>query len=100
MIQMLLLRLLTVLAMLAAAVAWPQEPPDSGRGKLLYDTLCSGCHYERVHERDPAKSGVRSYAALRAEVARWAGQTGKPISAPDQADIAEYLNRSHYRLEE
>ena len=92
-------RRLVLLAILAAAPAVGQQPPDASRGRLLYETLCNGCHSERVHTRDPAKSGVRSRSQLSAEVARWAAQTGKPIGAPDQADIAEYLNRSHYRLE-
>ena len=31
-----------------ASAAWAQ---DVERGRLLYETHCGGCHYERVHER-------------------------------------------------
>jgi hypothetical protein len=36
---------------------------------------------------------------LRVEVANRAAQTGKPFTMEDLDDIAEYLNRNHYRFE-
>jgi mono/diheme cytochrome c family protein len=87
-------RLLLVLAL----VSLPAAAQDPARGKLLYDLHCGGCHYERVHERDPSRSVVHSLADLRNQVARRAAQTGRQFTLEDLGDIAEYLNRSHYRL--
>ena len=71
---------------------------DAARGRELYETHCLGCHYERIHKRDPARSLVHTLAQLRVEVARRAQQTGRRFSPDDVDDIAEYLNQSHYRL--
>jgi mono/diheme cytochrome c family protein len=75
--------------------AWAQ---DAQRGKVLYDTHCIACHYERIHSRDPSKSLVKSVAQLRVEVVNRAALTGQRFTIEDLDDIAEYLNRSHYRL--
>jgi len=88
-------------AMLAAAAltvpAWGQ---DAERGKQLYETHCGGCHYERVHQRARERSLVKSLAGLRVEVVRRAQQTKRPFTIEDLDDTAEYLNRSHYRLQD
>ncbi len=76
--------------------AWAQ---DAQRGKLLYETHCLACHYERIHNREPSRSLVRTIAQLRLEVARRAANTGQRFTIEDLDDIAEYLNRTHYRLE-
>lgn len=81
-----------------ALIALPAAAQDPERGKLLYETHCGGCHYERVHERDRGRSSVATLADLRDEVARRAAQTGRPFTLEDLEDVAEYLNRSHYRL--
>jgi mono/diheme cytochrome c family protein len=86
------------LAFLLACVCLPAAAQDAARGKLLYETHCGGCHYERVHQRDRAKSRVKTLADLRDEVVHRAGQTGRPFSLEDLGDVAEYLNRAHYRL--
>jgi mono/diheme cytochrome c family protein len=83
--------------LLAAAPAWPQ---DAKRGEELYQTHCLSCHYERIHKRDPSRSLIRSPAQLRVQVALRAAQTGRPFTVEDLDDIAEYLNRSHYRLQD
>ena len=75
--------------------AWAQ---DAQRGKALYDTHCVACHYERIHKRDPSRSLIRSIAQLRVEVVQRAALTGQSFTTEDLDDIAEYLNRSHYRL--
>jgi hypothetical protein len=41
---------------------------------------------------------VQTLADLRDEVARRAAQTGRPFTLEDLADIAEYLNQTHYRF--
>ena len=80
---------------MAALPAWAQ---DAQRGRELYETHCLGCHYERIHKRDASRSLIRTLAQLRVEVAKWAAQTGRPFTVEDLDDIAEYLNRSHYRM--
>lgn len=90
-------RILAVIAL--AGVATPVAAQDEARGKLLYETHCTSCHYERVHKREQAKSLVRTLAELRVEVARRAADTRRPFTLEDLDDIAEYLNRSYYRLE-
>ena len=57
-----------------------------------------GCHYERLHERPRERSIVHSMAELRSQVAQRAALTGRPFTLEDIDDIAEYLNRSHYRF--
>jgi mono/diheme cytochrome c family protein len=89
---------LAVACALLALGASQGRAQDAERGRALYETHCLSCHYERIHNRDPARSLVRTMSDLRAEVARWAGQTGRPFTLQDLDDIAEYLNRTHYRL--
>jgi mono/diheme cytochrome c family protein len=81
-----------------AFVSLPAAAQDAERGKLVYETQCGGCHYERVHQRDRSRSSVATLADLRDEVVLRAGQTGRPFTLEDLEDVAEYLNRSYYRL--
>jgi mono/diheme cytochrome c family protein len=76
----------------------PAAAQDPERGKQLYETHCGGCHYERVHQRARERSLVKSHAELRVEVVRRAQQTGRSFTLEDLDDLAEYLNRSHYRF--
>jgi hypothetical protein len=78
-----------------ASAAWGQ---DAERGRVLYETFCHTCHYERVHERPPGRSIVKSQAELRVQVARWAERTRMRFTPQDVDDVAEYLNQSHYKL--
>ena len=86
------------LCLALAFTSLPAAAQDPNRGKLVYETQCGGCHYERVHERERSKSRVRSLADLRDQVVLRAGQTGRPFTLEDLEDVAEYLNRSYYRL--
>ena len=88
--------LILLAAALAAALATAQ---DAERGRLLYEAHCLTCHYERIHKRDPGRSTIRSHTALRVEVGRWAAQVRRPLTIQELDEIAEYLNRSHYRFE-
>ena len=81
------------LLLLCAASASAQ---DAERGKLLYETHCGACHYERVHER--LRTKVRDLADLRDEVARWAPQTRRNFTLDELEDVVQYLNQSHYRF--
>ena len=87
-----------VTGLLLAALATSAQAQDAGRGKELYQTHCLGCHYERIHKRDPSRSLVKTMAQLRLEVAQRAASTGHRFTLEDLDDITEYLNRSHYRL--
>ena len=82
--------LILILLPLAAAAQ------DSGRGRLLYETHCGTCHYERVHQR--IKSDVKDLADLRDTVARWASQTRYNFTLDELEDVVNYLNESHYRF--
>jgi mono/diheme cytochrome c family protein len=85
-------------ALLVVLPAAPALAQDARRGQALYETHCLACHYERIHKRDPARSLVRSFPQLRAEVAQRAALTGRSFTIDDLDDIAEYLNRTHYRF--
>jgi len=90
----------SILAGVALAASFSgAQAQDAGRGKLLYENNCLVCHYERIHNRDASKSLVKSYAQLRVQVAKWADQVKQPLRPEDLDDIAEYLNKSHYKLD-
>jgi len=88
---------IALLAGLALATG-PSLAQDAQRGRELYELHCLSCHYERIHKRDPSRSIVRSTTQLRVEVANRAALTRQPFTPQDLDDIAEYLNRSHYRF--
>jgi mono/diheme cytochrome c family protein len=69
---------------------------ESDRGRLLYETHCGTCHYERVHER--IRSDVKDLADLRDTVARWVKATKHPFTLDEIDAVVQYLNRSHYRF--
>jgi len=69
---------------------------DAARGRVLYDTYCGTCHYERVHDR--LKSDVKDLADLRDTVARWAPQTKRTFTLDELEGVVTYLNESHYRF--
>ena len=88
-----------LLAAMPAFVVMPARGQDAQRGQALYELHCLTCHYERIHKRDPSRSLARTITQLRLEVAQRAANTGQRFTLADLDDIAEYLNRSHYRLE-
>jgi mono/diheme cytochrome c family protein len=86
-----------ILIALAAAASLPAQAQDVERGRLLYDTHCNECHYERVHER--LRSDVKDLEDQRAVVARRALETRRrSFSADELDDVVYYLNVSHYRF--
>ena len=87
-----------ILPFLLLAWALPAAGQDAERGRVLYETFCMTCHYERVHERPRERSLVKSSTELRAQVARWAERTRMRFMPQDVDDVAEYLNRSHYKF--
>jgi mono/diheme cytochrome c family protein len=92
------MRASSLTAILVLVAAAPAHAQDAQRGKRLYDTHCLACHYERIHKRDPSRSIVKSLPGLRLEVVKRGEMTGQRFTIEDLDDIAEYLNRSHYRL--
>jgi mono/diheme cytochrome c family protein len=88
-----------LLACLLAAAAVPASAQDAERGRVLYETFCMGCHYERVHERPRERSLVKSLTDLRSQVARRSELTRMRFTPQDVDDVAEYLNRSHYKFQ-
>ncbi len=82
-----------------AALVLPAQAQDAARGQLLYETYCGVCHYERVHERDPSRSKVKTLTDLRLQVGRWAPYTRRSFTPDEIDDVAEYLNRSRYKLQ-
>ena len=83
---------LLVLAFLPLAAA----AQDAERGRLLYQTYCGGCHYERVHDR--LRTEVKDLSDLRDMVGRWAPHTKRTYTLDEREDIVQYLNESHYRF--
>ena len=82
-----------LLLWLVCVPAWGQ---DEERGRLLYETHCGGCHYERVHQR--LRSEIRDLADLRDTVAKWSAQTKHGFTLDEKEAIVQYLNRTHYRF--
>jgi hypothetical protein len=87
------MRAISLLFLLLPAAAAAQ---DAERGRLLYQTYCGGCHYERVHDR--LRSEVKDLSDLRDMVARWAPQTKRSFTLDEREEITQYLNESHYRI--
>lgn len=83
---------------ICATASLPGSAQDPQRGKALYELNCLTCHYERIHKRDPSKSLVRTQAQLRVEVANRATLTKQRFTIEDLDDIADYLDRTHYRF--
>lgn len=87
------MRRLSLLVLLVPLAAPAQDAPD---GRLLYQTYCGGCHYERVHDR--MRSAVHDVWELREMVARWESQTKRTFTLDEREAIVQYLNESHYRF--
>jgi mono/diheme cytochrome c family protein len=86
----------TYAILLSGTLSFASQAQDAGRGKLLYDTHCGTCHYERVHDR--LRTKILDLADLRDEVARWAPQTKHQFSLDEIEQVVQYLNESHYRI--
>ena len=82
------------MGMLFAGIASGQ---DEDRGRLLYETHCTACHYERVHNRKRTK--ITNLSDLRDEVALRATMTKRRFELDELEAITQYLNRSHYKLQ-
>lgn len=84
-----------ILLVATLALGLPAQAQDLTRGKLLYETHCSDCHYERVHQR--LRSDVKDLDDLRDVVWQRAKETKRRSYSLDELeDIVQYLNASHY----
>lgn len=83
-------------SLLLALCAASASAQDAERGRLLYETHCGACHYERVHQR--LRPSVRDLDQLRDMVARWTPQTKHGFTLDEQEAVVQYLNESHYRF--
>ena len=88
------MRSVSLFIMMLLPLASPAQ--DSERGRLLYETHCGACHYERVHQR--IRSDVKDLADLRDTVSRWASQTKHRFTLDELEEVVQYLNQSHYRF--
>jgi|SoiMethySBSTD1v2_1073268.scaffolds.fasta_scaffold2709996_2 mono/diheme cytochrome c family protein len=86
-------------ASLLLALAFPllAAAQDLQRGRLLYQTHCGGCHYERTHD-ERVRPAVRDLDQLRDMVAKWANETKRSYTLDELDDIVQYLNEAHYRF--
>lgn len=85
-----------LLGLLLALVPLAASAQDPASGRMLYQTYCGGCHYERVHQR--MRSIVHDLSDLRDTVARWSRQTKRTYTPDELESIVQYLNESHYRF--
>ena len=88
-----MLRVAGLSLLLLAGGAAAQE---TDRGRLLYETHCGTCHYERVHQR--LRSDIKDIADLRDTVSRWTKETKHRFTLDEIEQVVQYLNRSHYRF--
>jgi len=89
------MRTTSLLILLLPLCAFAQ---DAERGRVLYQTYCGGCHYERIHD-ERLRPAVRDLEGLRDMVARWAPHTKQRVyTLQELDDMVEYLNESHYRF--
>lgn len=79
---------------MAAAPALSQE---FSRGQALYEHHCQSCHENWAHTREGRK--VDTINELRRRVASWSVHGGLGWNDEDVGDVADYLNRTFYRLE-
>ncbi len=69
---------------------------DAIAGKILHDQSCMGCHDTSVYSR-PDK-GIKTAAALQAQVSRCTKPAGAEWSKQDVMDVVEYLNKDFYHF--
>jgi mono/diheme cytochrome c family protein len=77
--------------------ALPAQSQEFSRGQALYENHCQSCHTDWAHNREGRK--VDSVNELRRRVAAWSDHGGLGWSDEDIGDVADYLNRTFYRLE-
>ena len=80
------------------AIANAQPNKYVTRGEMLYSTHCIACHTAKVHWRDDKLA--KDWASLNSQVRRWQRNAELKWSDDDIAEVARYLNASHYHFSE
>lgn len=70
---------------------------DPGRGEMLYENHCRGCHVSSVHDRSERRA--TSIDRVYFEVGRWSREQKLEWDETDVADVVDYLNETFYRFE-
>jgi mono/diheme cytochrome c family protein len=81
---------------LASLAAGSAPALAQGRGELLYETHCSGCHGSQMHWRE--RRQVQDWPGLRAQVRFWQAQAGLGWPDADIELVARHLNERYYRM--
>lgn len=76
----------------------PVAAQEFSRGQALYENHCRSCHESWAHTRDTRK--VASMNDLRRRVAAWSAHAGLGWSDEEIGDVADYLARTFYKLED
>ena len=87
---------LTLICSVGYANADAQPNKSVSRGELLYATHCIGCHSDKLHWRDERLA--QDWNSLSLQIDRWQRNAGLKWSEDDIAEVARYLNSSHYHF--
>lgn len=91
------LRVTTVLCMMALPVFADADAADAERGRLLYENHCMTCHESVVHIRSDRKS--QSLGEVNWQVSRWASEIKLDWRYEEVSAVVRYLNERFYRFE-
>ena len=69
---------------------------DPGRGEMLYENHCRGCHVSSVHDRSDRRA--TSIDRVYFEVGRWSKEQQLGWDQTDVADVVQYLNETFYEF--
>jgi mono/diheme cytochrome c family protein len=78
----------------ASGLTQPARAADAARGRLLYESRCSGCHDQSVHRREPLRA--KTIDEVRAYVQRWNRDLRIGWKDSEVDDVTLYLNGAHY----
>ncbi len=73
------------------------QPPDTARGRALYENHCQVCHSSTVHARVNRLPATR--AEVRDMVEKWQAQQKLSWSNSEVDDVVAHLNQTWYRFE-
>jgi cytochrome c5 len=68
-----------------------------GRGELLYENHCTGCHESKLHVRERRRA--KSVVEIEGWVRRWSGASNLGWSGDDIQAVTRFLARRYYKFE-
>ena len=68
---------------------------DLERGRLLHENHCRMCHDSIAYKR--GEKIAKNYTDVRAQVTRWATNTGLRWSEDDIASVSAYVAQRYYK---